>query len=54
MDEKFGIAGDIYRNQILKLKAANPNMKIDVDEQMFSVLRNSGSQVMRVGDVIHV
>ena len=32
----------------------NPGLRIDVDDQMFSVLRNSSSAAFRVGDVIQI
>jgi len=32
----------------------NPGLRVDVDDQIFSVLRNSGNAAFRVGDVIQI
>ena len=54
MEEKFTIASDIYRQQIDKIKKMNPNVRIEGEDKIFSVLKASNSSVTRVSDVIHV
>ncbi len=54
MEEKFSLAGEIYKQQLDKIKSQNPGMRIDIDDQIFSVLKKSTSSAYRVGDVIQI
>lgn len=54
MEEKFSLAAEIYRQQLERIKMQNPGLRVDIDDQIFSVLRSSSSSASRVGDVIQV
>lgn len=54
MEEKFSLAGEIYRQQLERIKAQNPGMRLQVDDHIFSVLRSPTTSAYRVGDVIQV
>jgi hypothetical protein len=54
IEEKFSLASDIYKQQLEKIKLQNPGLRIDIDDEIFSVLRSSNSAAFRVGDVIQI
>lgn len=54
MEEKFALAGEIYRSQLEKIKMQNPGVRISADDQILSMLGTGNTSVIKVGDVIQV
>ena len=45
LEEKFGVAADLYRQQIEQLQRDNPNLRISFASQVLDVLRASNTRV---------
>ena len=54
IEDKFREAGEIYRQQLEKIRMENPGIKFSIDNSIFSLLGSSGTTVSRVGEVIQI
>ena len=55
LKEQFGVAVGIFQGLVERLKKENPNIRIDIDQRVFDILKDHKIAIYKTaGDIVHL